>query len=193
MNCSQVITRQAVDVCPPDTPDCTMNRGINSDRPILAGLSNGVRADTTMASLMAVAAHVSGIPGRKNLVWLTSNLAISPEAAARAVSGSGLAVYPVDARGLLPIAISNSEIDSRLPGMIGMAPQRGTPAARSSSLSSGASSDPNALDTLQILAEETGGRAFINTNDLSGAVREVLDDGTMTYSRLLCRCGRPRR
>jgi VWFA-related protein len=178
----EVAEPQASDVCPPNTPDCTMNRGINSDRPILAGLSNGVRADTTMAALMALAAHVSGIPGRKNLVWLTSNLALSPEGVARAVSGADLAIYPVDARGLLPVAISNSETDSRLGGMIGLTPPRGTPASRPSNLSSGASSDPMAVNTMQVLAEETGGKAFINSNDLTGAVREAIEDGAVTYT-----------
>lgn len=172
----------AVNVCPVGSPDCTMNRGINSDRQILAGLSNGVRTDTTMQALMALAAHVSGIPGRKNLVWLTSNLAVSPEAAARAVSGSDIAIYPVDARGLLPIAISNSDTDSGQGDLVGLTPPRGTPPSRPGNLSSGASSNPTAVSTLQILADETGGKAFINNNDLKGAVRAAIDDGAVTYT-----------
>jgi VWFA-related protein len=178
----EVAEPQASDVCPTHSEECLMNRGVNSDRAILAGLSNGVRADNTMQALAALTAHVSGIPGRKNLVWLTSNLAISADAVARAVSGSDIAIYPVDARGLLPISISNSDTDIGTGGLMGMSPPRGTPPSRPGSLSSGASSDPTALSTLQVMAEETGGRAFMNNNDLKGALREAIEDGAVTYT-----------
>ncbi len=36
-------------------------------------------------------------------------------------------------------------------------------------------------DILQSVAEETGGRAFLNTNDIQGAVRRAVDDARMTY------------
>ena len=36
-------------------------------------------------------------------------------------------------------------------------------------------------DILQSLAEGTGGRAFLNTNDIHGAVRRAADDARMTY------------
>ena len=36
-------------------------------------------------------------------------------------------------------------------------------------------------DILQSLAEETGGRAFLNTNDIQGAVRRAADDARLTY------------
>ena len=36
-------------------------------------------------------------------------------------------------------------------------------------------------DILQSVAEDTGGRAFLNTNDIQGAVRRAADDARMTY------------
>ena len=36
-------------------------------------------------------------------------------------------------------------------------------------------------DILQSVAEDTGGRAFVNTNDIQGAVRRAADDARMTY------------
>jgi VWFA-related protein len=134
-----------------------------------------------MAALMALSAHVAGIPGRKNLVWLTSNLALSAESVARALTSSDIAIYPVDARGLLPIAISNSDIDSS--GAAMEAPPRGTPPSRPGNLSSGGSWDPMTVsNTMQVLAEQTGGRASANSNDLETAIKSAIDDGAVTYT-----------
>lgn len=37
-------------------------------------------------------------------------------------------------------------------------------------------------DTMQKLAEETGGEAFVNTNDLTGAIRKAVEDSAVTYT-----------
>jgi hypothetical protein len=36
-------------------------------------------------------------------------------------------------------------------------------------------------DILQSVSEQTGGRAFLNTNDIQGAIRRAADDARMTY------------
>ena len=41
---------------------------------------------------------------------------------------------------------------------------------------------PKGLDTMQELAEATGGKAFYNTNDLAGAIRTAMEDSTVTYT-----------
>ncbi len=35
---------------------------------------------------------------------------------------------------------------------------------------------------MQQLADETGGRAFVNTNDLTGAIRDAVEDSAVTYT-----------
>jgi hypothetical protein len=35
---------------------------------------------------------------------------------------------------------------------------------------------------MQRLADETGGRAFVNTNDLTGAIRDAVEDSAVTYT-----------
>jgi VWFA-related protein len=41
---------------------------------------------------------------------------------------------------------------------------------------------PAGLDTLTEIADQTGGRAFYNTNDLSGAVGKAMENGQVTYT-----------
>jgi VWFA-related protein len=137
----------------------------------LAAITNERRADDTMAALDAIASHVANLPGRKNLVWLTANLPFSGSALARILSPAQIAAYPVDARGLLTRRTPETkwEIDDQLDGVLG----RGAPAQ---------SSQPIGIDTMQKLADETGGRAFVNTNDLTGAIRHAVEDSGVTYT-----------
>ena len=59
----EVAEPQMSDVCPQNDPNgCPINEALNEDRQVLAGLSNAVRGQTTMSALMAIAAHVAGIP-----------------------------------------------------------------------------------------------------------------------------------
>jgi len=83
------------------------------------------RVVNTLAVFDALAQHLAGLPGRKSLIWVSSGIPMmigfdelptagsaistrdqrifSPEmdAAVRALNNSGIAVYPVDARGLI--------------------------------------------------------------------------------------------
>ncbi len=141
------------------------------------------RALRTVRSLVAIADHVARLPGRKNLVWISGSFPFrigmgrfpSPEhlarnshsllpeieRAARALSDANLAVYPVDARGLLtPDEFSPER------GTIGREIRR---AGR------------REIATMNTLAERTGGVAFYNTNDIYGAIRRAVDDSRLTY------------
>ena len=142
----------------------------------LAGNANAARAMATLAALKAIADHVANIPGRKNLVWLTANLPFSSEAMAAILSPAQVAAYPVDGRGLLP--------RSAMMGSGGMdAAQPGLPAEIDDAIDGPARSEqPSGIDTMQRLAELTGGRAFANGNDLTGAIRQAFDDAAVLYS-----------
>jgi hypothetical protein len=110
---------------------------------------------------------------------VTADLVLSPEAAGRAVSRAGVSIYPVDARGLLPGAMGRTGGDATLEG-----PPTGAPPSRPGNIFAGpaAAGQPMGISTMQELAEETGGRAFVNTNDVTGAVRSAIDDGAVTYT-----------
>ncbi len=141
------------------------------------------RVRTTLDALQAIAQHMARIPGRKNLIWVSGGFPFSMgldnmsptaerttfsdemETTGRALNAASLAIYPVDARGLVAIpefSASNRKAD----------------------LSGGSKALQQILkthETMEVLAERTGGKAFYNTNDIKGAVRRAIDDSRITY------------
>jgi VWFA-related protein len=141
------------------------------------------RALRTVRSLVAIANHLARIPGRKNLIWVSgsfpvgwitrdsvplpgspSNQNIRPEIerAARALASANLAVYPVDARGL------------RSTGEYAPGRERISRQAQFA--------DRSGFETMETLAERTGGQAFVNSNDLGRAIRRAIEDSAAAYT-----------
>ena len=145
---------------------------MNAEAVRLAGLANQERAQKTMAALMSIAAHVANIPGRKNLVWLTANLPFSGSAMARVLSPARIAAYPIDARGLL----AREPFQSKQDGIDFDKVLRNGESMPAQSI------QPIGDDTMQKLADETGGEAFINTNDITNAIRKAVEDSAVTYT-----------
>jgi VWFA-related protein len=159
----------------------------------IANLVTRDRVRTTAAALIAVANHLGTRKGRKNLVWVSSSFPVTlgydkfnlewtndtgedfaadVERAARALTDADIAVYPVDARGLLGSDINANEDD--LDAHIGdptdgdtHLPTRGA---------------PETFVTMRLLAERSGGKAFYGTNDISGAIRQAMNDSRVTYT-----------
>jgi VWFA-related protein len=159
----------------PDQPSPLFNNAASAGEQHLASLNNQARAEATMAALNAIASHVANIPGRKNLLWLTANLPFSGAAIARILARANIAAYPVDARGLLPLTPANTRDDlgvgeEQARSVLGIA-------ARVEE-----SGQPTGIDAMQKMAEDTGGRAFVNTNDLTGAIRKAIEDSAVTYT-----------
>jgi VWFA-related protein len=166
---ASVTDREKVDPRPVHTGAPGFDGPIDRDRQELANTINANRAQITMSALMSIAAHVAAIPGRKNLVWLTADLPFPAAAIARVVERANIAIYPVDARGLLTRR-SISQIPDQTEGIFGGA----KPGARDA--------QPRGQDVMQEIAEDTGGRAFINTNDLAQAIRSAVEDAAVTYT-----------
>jgi len=161
---------------------------LNAANGKISDFANINRAETTTSAIEAIANHVARIPGRKSLVWVSASFPISIgfggdtlsvpgreqrtfteelEHAARALNQANMAIYPVDARGLMApshfSAANSIRFDSRAP-------------ARD------LGSDQGTFDTMILLADRTGGRAFYNTNDIEGAVQGAIADGQYTYT-----------
>jgi VWFA-related protein len=144
----------------------TFNQAIDEDTRALAAINNERRAALTMAALTAIAGHVADLPGRKNLLWLTADVPASGEAIAAVLVRGNLVAYPVDARGLLPVAVIN--VDSAHPLHV--------------LASHGPAPMPPGESAMVDMAADTGGHAFLNTNNLSDAIRQVVEDSAATYT-----------
>jgi VWFA-related protein len=151
----------------------------------LAGEANEDRAAETMAALQQIASHVANIPGRKNLVWLTANLPFSGAAMARVLSPADIAVYPIDARRLLA---QSPMVNANIPGTADQDEESNGGMSRFDAHYNGnysgmaQFSHPIGIDTMEQLADDSGGQAFVNTNDITGAIRSAVEDSAVTYT-----------
>ena len=152
-------------------PCCAFDHAIDAERRALASIANRNRAETTLGAIASIAAHVSQIPGRKNLVWLTANLPFSIAAIGPLLNQAGLAVYPVDARGLLTAAPPLDQEDAAARVVFGR-----------NGVANGQGPQPTGIASMEEIARDTGGRAYVNSNDLESAIRQAVKDGGITYS-----------
>ncbi len=156
-----------------------------AERPV-AELLMGQRAAVTLLAMQQIAQRVSGVPGRKSLVWITGGFpfSIDPVTGSNDVSISApayehtmqlladhmISVYPVDARGLLH---NQAEAGTHM----GVARTM----TMDSWLADESSRQNVVLDTMRTFADLTGGRAFVNNNDTRGAIRRAAADGASYY------------
>jgi len=142
--------------------------------------------ELTLHAFLDVANYVSGIPGRKALIWATGSFPFtidSPstvpggqltqlyEHAMAALNQSEMSVYPVDIRGLVANSVAADATYSG--GHLG--PQMMNAQVGRSWLQA------SSLDTLRDFAAMTGGRAFYNTEDLAGSFHKAADDASSYY------------
>jgi VWFA-related protein len=149
----------------------------------LAAMRNTDRAVETAAALQEIVGHVSNIPGRKNLVWLTADLPLSGATMAR-ILGPDIAVYPVDARGLLAlnskVMLQDMKVYPGTDDFSGGTLPIASPQHDDSSPAE--SSQPQGIGEMRELARQTGGQAFVNTNDITGAIRRAVENSEITYT-----------
>lgn len=129
------------------------------------------RATNTLDLLQILAEHLGGISGRKNLVWVSEAFSIPTNLdrlevteklrkANRALSDAQVSVYPVDSRGL---------VGAHRLGAGGQVMFHTLASVRGN------------IETMEIVAEETGGRVFANTNALSQSITRATDDARTMY------------
>ena len=157
-----------------------------------------LRARYTLDAFNQLARYLSTLPGRKNLIWFSGGFPISvmPDGEMQdpfsAVSSaedeyrdtvnllarSQVAIYPVDARGLMAqpmLSAANSNRNFvKNPGAMAKSQQK---------LFERTNAEHGMMSQM---AEETGGEAFVDTNDLKTAISKAVETGsnyyTITYS-----------
>lgn len=173
------------------------------------------RVEITLNAMASLARILGGIPGRKNIVWLTAAfpfelipeernvseaelLADLPniqhkgvdtiaagsiagterqsyagkirEAAAQLATAQ-VAIYPVDVRGLISgVEFAREDAANR---------QTSSGSDRAKARMSDVSASQ---ETMKAVAEETGGRVYINQNEVAAGVALAMDDNNASYS-----------
>lgn len=157
------------------------------------------RIDITLDGLTEIGRFLAGLPGRKNLVWLSGSFpaGITPDSnitvnslsqdqstrnygqqikeATDLLNYSHVAVYPVDVRGVIPV---NSGVFSAASKQ--SFGQNGQSAA--AALATVTRDRSSEYSTMDSIAQTTGGHAYYQTNDLAGAVDEAMENGSTYYA-----------
>jgi VWFA-related protein len=167
------------------------NAGLESFAGASDGFYNTIQRQAavgaTLAAFQRIAASVESVPGRKSLVWVSDGFPFYIDGTSAEMLGSGsyasyertmmvlananVAIYPVDARGL--VGLSAPDDQSRYAvGDVG-----GT----ESQVSNMTSNHNNTIDTFRNVAKMTGGREFYNRNDIGTLVSDAMHDSSDYY------------
>lgn len=147
------------------------------------------RSQETLDALTQLARALAVLPGRKNLIWISGGFPFDitgdahrlrrvtasqlPKVAAL-LAANRIAVYPVDARGVVTMAADASTRSSEI-----FAPVQ---TQSYETLSGQDAENISIVETLNDMAKLTGGRAYINRNDLDSAIADGMRTGASYYS-----------
>jgi VWFA-related protein len=152
----------------------------------------------TLANLQRLAAFLEGFPGRKNLIWFAESVPsafVISGGAARAgnpaagddiqktmamLAAARVAIYPVYAPGVWTFSLYTAE--NNLPKGISQPSQIiGPNGVFAQSLGNDSSQHYAEMDSAQLLAEQSGGKAFA-TNGMSEVIEKVTSDSSYFYT-----------
>ncbi len=151
----------------------------------------GSRAQITLDAMKQLAGYLGGIAGRKNVIWFSGAfpLVMLPDASqsrpfenvgsfreevqetADMLTAARVAIYPVDASGLwapTEFSAANNIVNQN--------------AAQSAQWSQQREQHYNDQATMQEVADDTGGKAYLETNDLDRAVASAVENGARYYT-----------
>jgi VWFA-related protein len=186
---SDDITASLMDVADADT-----SAGLQEFQNERNSFQQDVRTRVTLEALNQIAAYLSGIKGRKNLIWFAAGIPMQlfPQGGVSDLASMSdftkevrrttdlltearVAVYPIDARGLF-----SNPANSAVNGGTGFSTGHGDSMAKSNL----AFITQTAHEQLgmEAVAEATGGVAYYNTNGLKEAVGKAVENGANFYT-----------
>lgn len=156
-----------------------------------------MRVHETLDALRAIARNVSGYPGRKNLIWISTSfpMTISPDAwqagnvgmsgtrnytdmvaaATNALADAQVSVYPVNPAGVQTQAFFGVDKAPLTRGY-------GTsPTSQERTLNRESQARFSSVESMTEVAQQTGGKVCINNNDLGDCVKTAMEEGSTYY------------
>ena len=132
----------------------------------------------------------SGSAQRQEAAMSTHSYSDATERLANALSNARVAVYPVDTHGVsnygVYSSLSNTDSNGNYLGHTATGRTGSSTLEGNSAMGAELGKTTDALQaahsTMNTVAERTGGRAFYNTNDLTGAIRDGIEDGSAYYT-----------
>ncbi|MGH9552007.1 MAG: VWA domain-containing protein, partial [Terriglobales bacterium] len=155
-------------------------------------LQTDSRIEITLRAMQQLARYLAGIPGRKNVMWFSSSFPISifpnlvsPEAfdamrqyeeeiqkTANLLAAAQVAIYPIAAEGLVSDSLYQAN---------GAKIGETRASQMNQDLSDTRDRNSNYF-SMETLAENTGGKAFYNTNELKDALARAINYGSHYYT-----------
>jgi VWFA-related protein len=140
---------------------------------------NTFSADRKLLALESILQAVGSIPEKKSLIYFSNGISqsgVDNQSALRAATASAVkanvSIYPVDVRGLQAFPPG---------GQAQTASLHGQSAYSGASVLNDLNGNAASQETLYTLASDTGGKAFMDTNDFSGVFAQVQKDSSVYY------------
>jgi VWFA-related protein len=140
---------------------------------------NIFNTDRRLEALRSVAERLSHVQQKKSLIYFSSGMnrtGIENQSELRAATNAAvranLVIYTMDMRGLQAIVAGGEAQNASL---------RGVSAYSGQSMMNALNSNFTTQETLVTLASDTGGRAFLDSNDFGKVFKSVQDDSSTYY------------
>ena len=140
---------------------------------------NTFSADRKLLALQSILQAMGKIPQKKSLIYFSNGISqsgVDNQSALRAATAAAVkanvSIYPVDVRGLTAFPPGGQAQSASL---------HGQSAYSGASVLNDLNGNAASQETLYTLAADTGGKAFMDTNDLSGVFRQVQKDTSAYY------------
>jgi VWFA-related protein len=128
------------------------------------------RTQATLAAAQQLARYLRLIPGRKNLIWFAGSFPVAFDPGA-SLSAAQVAVYPVDARGMMT-----------MPGARVSDPYDVNDWTNEGDNEAFRERHKSERAAMEQFAEQTGGRAYFDTNGLKQAMANAVENGSSYYT-----------
>ena len=163
-------------------------------------LDNSVRAQLTANAFRAIARRMAGVPGRKSLIWIASSFPLTygddanrrsdgqseVDNIANILSDANIALYPIDPRGAGTAFSGNNSANSGNSDDASSGGGKGGKGGGGKGMraldNSAPASGLSGVESMEAIANQTGGKSFINVNDIAPPMREAIDSADVSYT-----------